>query len=88
MLFNCILICYGAYFNYPVLVLVYNIIWFYCDLTHIIMKIARRTGSVNKGVLSAAVNCTHRRLVNLTLLALLTLRYLQLKFYFYYAACL
>ena len=28
MLFNCILICYGAYFNYPVLVLVYTIIWF------------------------------------------------------------
>ena len=27
-LYNCILICYDAYFNYPVLVLVCNIIWF------------------------------------------------------------
>ena len=27
VLFNCILICYDGYFNYPVLVLVYNIIW-------------------------------------------------------------
>ena len=55
---------------------------------NIIMKIARRTESVNEGVISAAVNCSHRRLVNLTLLTLLTSRYLQLKFYFYYAACL
>ena len=28
MLFHCILISYDAYFNHPVLVLVYNIVWF------------------------------------------------------------
>ena len=28
MLFNSILISYAAYFYYPVLVLVYNVIWF------------------------------------------------------------
>ena len=55
---------------------------------NIIMKIARRTESVNEGVINAAVNCSHMRQVDLTLLALLTLRCLQLKFYFYYAACL
>ena len=51
------------------------------------MKIARRTESVNEGVISAAVNCSHMRLVNLTLLTLLTLRYLQLKFFIMRRAC-
>ena len=55
---------------------------------NIIMIIARRTESVNEGVINAAVNCFHMRPVNLTLLTLLALRCLQLKFYFYYAACL
>ena len=55
---------------------------------NIIMMIARRTESVNEGVISAGVNCSHMRPVNLTLLTLLTLRCLLLKFYFYYAACL
>ena len=58
----------------------------YCGLTleNIIMIIGRRTESVNEGVISAAVNCSHMRPVNLTLL---TLRCLQLKIYCYYAAC-
>ena len=46
------------------------------------------TASVNKGVISAAVNCSHMHPVNPTLLTILTLRCLQLKFYFYYAAWL
>ena len=49
------------------------------------MSTARRTESVNEGVINAAVNCSHMRPVNLTLLTLLTLRCLQFKFYFYYA---
>ena len=52
------------------------------------MIIARRTESVNESVINAAVNCCHMRPVNLTLITLLTLRCLQLNFYFYYAACL
>ena len=46
---------------------------------NIIMIIARRTKSVNEGLISAAVNCFHMRPANLTLLSLLALRCLQLK---------
>ena len=61
----------------------------YCGLTleNIIMIIGVNESvneSVNEGVISAAVNCSHMRPVNLTLL---TLRCLQLKNCCYYAAC-
>ena len=55
---------------------------------NIIMMIARRTERVNEGVISAGVNCSHMRPVNLKLLTLLTLRCLLITYYFYYAACL
>ena len=50
---------------------------------NIIMMIARRTASVNEGVISAAVNCSHMRPVNPTLLTLVTLRCLQLIFFIF-----